>query len=124
MMYKKKMKSGGMKPVSASKKKSLGKLPKAVRNEMGYAKMGLEKKPGGGSMMARPMMNKMLPTLQEGADLVDVVEDRMSMSMESPMDMMKKGGAKKMELPKRGMRMGGHVKRKKKGMMKNKKKSK
>jgi hypothetical protein len=38
---KKKMQSGGsLKPVSADKKKSLGKLPTAVRNKMGYQKNG------------------------------------------------------------------------------------
>lgn len=38
---KKKMKSGGaLKPVAPSKKKSLGQLPEAVRNQMGYQKDG------------------------------------------------------------------------------------
>jgi hypothetical protein len=38
---KKKMKSGGaLKPVAPSKKKSLGQLPEAVRNQMGYQKNG------------------------------------------------------------------------------------
>jgi hypothetical protein len=36
----KKMMKGGMKKVSSSKKNSLGKLPKKVRNKMGYMEDG------------------------------------------------------------------------------------
>lgn len=51
---KNKMKDGGaLKPVAASKKKSLGKLPKAVRNKMGYKKDGGTMKAMSGTKMIK-----------------------------------------------------------------------
>ena len=97
-MGKKKMKAGGS-------KKGLEALVKEA------AKMGIKAKRG--------TETKLLPKMTEGGmmDMSKPMEARMGMAM----DYMKRGGTK-MELPKRGMRMGGHVKRKKKGMMKGKKK--
>ena len=44
-------KDKNLKPVPADKKKSLGKLPEKVRNNMGYAKKGKMMKASKGTMM-------------------------------------------------------------------------
>lgn len=94
----KKMMKGGMKKVPSSKKASLGKLPTKVRNKMGYMEDGGEKflmKVSKGGMMDMSEMGNMM---QAGYG-----------KQVQKMGMMKKGR----EYPKRGMRMGGVMKRKK-----------
>lgn len=52
---KKKMKTGGsLKPVDASKQKGLSKLPKEVRNKMGYQKTGGKTKAKTGASVKSP----------------------------------------------------------------------
>ncbi|MHA1986786.1 MAG: hypothetical protein ACW98D_09120 [Promethearchaeota archaeon] len=90
------MMKGGMKKVSSSKKNSLGKLPKKVRNKMGYMEDGGEKllmKMAKGGMMDMSEMGNMM---QAGYG-----------KQVQKMGMAKKGR----EYPKRGQRAAKHMKK-------------
>ena len=96
-----------MKKVPASKKGSLGKLPAEVRNKMGYMKAGGEK------LLMKMTKGGML-------DMSAPMEQKMRMGGMMQQDMIKKAmmGAEKkkakygVQMPKRGMRMGGAIKTK------------
>ena len=88
-----------MKQVPKSKKGSLGKLPKKVRNKMGYMAMGGEDK----SMNAMQQMKYGAEKMMTKATMtgkLDKAMGGMEMMMKKKMSMAKKGT----EYPKRGQR--------------------